>query len=399
MLTGRYEHALAAAPNGKLYAIGGYGGPAVLHANGHYVSTSSPLLASVEEYDPAMNTWTPRAPMPSPKGDLAVATGANGKIYAMGGYTSPTWASTASVFEYDPTLDTWATVTSMPGVLRGGRAAESGGRIYVVRGTNFAGDVYDYDVPADSWSTVASIPTPRLILGVAATGNGRNYAVGGQNAQSILSTVEEYDPASNSWSAVASMPTARSRLSVASASGKLYAIGGTADMATAVSLGTMEEATIGPPNADGDGVSDVADLCPGTAAGAAVDADGCAASQLDDDNDGVTNDLDNRPGTPAGEAVDVSGCSVSPPDSPAEAIADLTDFVGTLNLPKGVQQTLTSKLAAAFAAMERGQEKAAVNSLNAFMNYVNAQTGKKLSGADAQALLALAEEIIALIEA
>jgi hypothetical protein len=292
--------------------------------------------------------------------------------------------------------------------------------------------VYDYDVPADSWSTVASIPTPRLILGVAATGNGRNYAVGGQNAQSILSTVEEYDPASNSWSAVASMPTARSRLGVASASGKLYAIGGTADMATAVSLGTMEEATIGPPDADGDGVSDVADLCPGTAAGAAVDADGCAASQLDDDNDGVTNDLDNcpgtaagaavdadgcaasqldddndgvtndldnRPGTPAGEAVDVSGCSVSPPDSPAEAIADLTDFVGTLNLPKGVQQTLTSKLAAAFAAMERGQEKAAVNSLNAFMNYVNAQTGKKLSGADAQALLALAEEIIALIEA
>jgi hypothetical protein len=67
------------------------------------------------------------------------------------------------------------------------------------------------------------------------------------------------------------------------------------------------------------------DACPGTPAGAAVDASGCAASQLvaDRDGDGVADDLDNCPNVPnagqanrdgdaAGDACD--GC----PDDPAK---------------------------------------------------------------------------------
>ena len=40
----------------------------------------------------------------------------------------------------------------------------------------------------------------------------------------------------------------------------------------------------------------------------------------------------------------------------------------------------------------------AVNQLNAFINQVEAQRGKKISEADADALIAAAQEIIALIE-
>ena len=60
-----------------------------------------------------------------------------------------------------------------------------------------------------------------------------------------------------------------------------------------------------PADTDGDGVLDGADRCPGTPAGAAVDASGC---ELDSDGDGVVDRLDKCPGTPAGTAVDTDGC-------------------------------------------------------------------------------------------
>jgi serine protease len=42
----------------------------------------------------------------------------------------------------------------------------------------------------------------------------------------------------------------------------------------------------GQPDSDGDGVNDIADLCPATPAGEAVDVEGCSASQLDKDSGG-----------------------------------------------------------------------------------------------------------------
>ncbi|MFT6551344.1 MAG: OOP family OmpA-OmpF porin [Zhongshania marina] len=58
-------------------------------------------------------------------------------------------------------------------------------------------------------------------------------------------------------------------------------------------------------DSDGDGVEDGVDQCPGTPAGVAVDAKGCA---LDKDGDGVPNYRDKCPNTPAGRQVDKFGC-------------------------------------------------------------------------------------------
>lgn len=58
-------------------------------------------------------------------------------------------------------------------------------------------------------------------------------------------------------------------------------------------------------DSDADGVEDGADQCPGTPAGVAVDAKGCA---LDKDGDGVPNYRDKCPNTPAGRQVDKFGC-------------------------------------------------------------------------------------------
>lgn len=77
----------------------------------------------------------------------------------------------------------------------------------------------------------------------------------------------------------------------------------------------------GPTDADGDGVSDALDQCPGTPAGESVDANGCSASQLDGDGDGVSDALDLCPNTPAGEPVDASGCPLGPVDGDGDGHA------------------------------------------------------------------------------
>jgi len=72
-------------------------------------------------------------------------------------------------------------------------------------------------------------------------------------------------------------------------------------------------------DSDGDGVADSIDRCPGTPAGARVDAAGC---ELDDDNDGIANSLDQCPGTPEGVRVDSRGC---PLDSDGDGVSDDLD--------------------------------------------------------------------------
>jgi OOP family OmpA-OmpF porin len=67
----------------------------------------------------------------------------------------------------------------------------------------------------------------------------------------------------------------------------------------------IEEPEALPGDADGDGVYDEDDQCPGTPPGVEVDSVGCP---LDSDRDGVPDYLDKCPGTPFGARVDSDGC-------------------------------------------------------------------------------------------
>jgi len=74
-----------------------------------------------------------------------------------------------------------------------------------------------------------------------------------------------------------------------------------------------------PADSDGDGVVDALDKCPGTPAGAKVNADGC---ELDGDGDGVVDRLDQCPTTPAGRKVNAVGCEL---DSDGDGVLDAMD--------------------------------------------------------------------------
>jgi N-acetylneuraminic acid mutarotase len=227
MPTARFGLGLAAAINGRLYAVGGYNGTD---------------FATVEEYDPANNTWTTKARMPTPRMELGLATASNGRIYAIGGFRHQE-ASLAldTVEEYDPTADRWETRAPMPTARYSlGVATASNGKIYAAGGfrkessEDFTGHYFntleEYDPATDRWTTKSPMPTARNGLGLAAASNGRVYAVGGYAygpSAVWFATVEEYDPATNTWTTRAPMPTARIMLALAAArNGKLYAVGG-----------------------------------------------------------------------------------------------------------------------------------------------------------------------------
>ena len=85
------------------------------------------------------------------------------------------------------------------------------------------------------------------------------------------------------------------------------------------------EDTVQITDTDADGVADTGDLCANTPAGAAVNAQGCADSQIDDDGDSVANDLDQCPSTPSDETADTVGCSPSQLDSDDDGVSDDLD--------------------------------------------------------------------------
>ncbi len=223
MPTAREELGLAGA-NGKIYAIGG--------------SFSGTALTTVEEYDPATNSWASKAPMPTARVSLAVASAANGKIYAIGGFNFSGGALTTlgTVEEYDPATNSWATKAPMPSPRNSLAAATAtNGKIYAIGGGGhgIVGTVEEYDPASNIWASKSPLPTARAFLGAAAAANGKLYAIGGLNSTEtgFLATVEEYDPAANAWATSAPMSSARVDLGVAAATnGKLYAIGGCLDL-------------------------------------------------------------------------------------------------------------------------------------------------------------------------
>ncbi|MHC4594939.1 MAG: Kelch repeat-containing protein [Planctomycetota bacterium] len=166
--------------NGKIYAIGGAR---------TYQGTP---LSTVEEYDPATDTWTRKADMPTPR--ACVSTSAvNGKIYAIGG--SPGYGQwyqgLSTVEEYDPATDTWTNKADMPTGRTYLSTSVVHGRIYAI---GRARAVEEYDPATDTWTRKADMPTTRSGLATSAV-NGKIYAIGGWTGSStILSTVEEYDP-------------------------------------------------------------------------------------------------------------------------------------------------------------------------------------------------------------
>ncbi len=213
------HHAGIGVTGGRLYVIGGYtqSGLSVWHP-----------VATVYEYDPAMDTWAERAPMLTPRGALSV-TEHEGKLYAIGGYDRK--ANSAAVEVYDPAHNTWASRASLPTPRDHLATATVSGKVYAIGG-RLNGDYQRnlsitevYDPVTDRWALAADLPTARSGITASEIG-GRVYVFGGEGGDGTFRENEAYDPASDTWQTMAPMPTGRHGLGSAVVEGRIHVISG-----------------------------------------------------------------------------------------------------------------------------------------------------------------------------
>jgi N-acetylneuraminic acid mutarotase len=226
---------------GKIYAFGGF----VLPQSG---PSAWVPIDNAWEYDPAEDSWKALAPVPTRRGS-PVAVTAGDRIYVIGGSTPGPkdtavplpglhW-SLGTVEEYDPATNTWHQRSAMPTPRNHATAGLVNGKIYVIGGRVGAAGittgsntnvVEEYDPGTDSWGGVrARMPTARSAMASGVYG-GRIYVTGGefQDSQMMATfrALEAYDPANNTWSVLPSMPVARHGLAGAVVGNRLHMVSG-----------------------------------------------------------------------------------------------------------------------------------------------------------------------------
>ena len=85
------------------------------------------------------------------------------------------------------------------------------------------------------------------------------------------------------------------------------------------------------------------------------------------------------------------------PATPSDALAELIDTIETWSLPKGTENSLTSKLEGALHLLTIGNENGAVHKLIGLIKQAEALQGKKLLEDKADYLIAEAQKIRDLI--
>jgi N-acetylneuraminic acid mutarotase len=192
----------------------------------------------VQAYDIATDSWSVVAPLPEPLHHVAV-TGLEGKLYAVGGFAGPfaQREPVDSLSAYDPALDRWQRRAPLPTPRGAAAAVVIDGLVYALGGERrgpsggvgdyeSVTDVAVYDPRTDRWEILPPMRYPRNHLHAGAV-EGRIYAVGGRDSSDpLMSVVEEYDPTTRTWRERAPMPTGRSGGAAALLSGKLYVFGG-----------------------------------------------------------------------------------------------------------------------------------------------------------------------------
>jgi len=227
-----------AAVNGKIYAIGGVISSGFVPSSpGSAVyagKTPAEVTGSNEEYDPATDTWTYKAAMPTPRAVFAIAVYQN-KIYCIGGKTSDDYTGVNEV--YDAATNSWETKTSMPTARSWLTANVVNGKIYLMGGYPDRTFNEVYDPATDSWTTKTPAPNA-LIFGfdkaASAVINNKIYIIGGISQDQDYDLNQIYDTETDKWRSGASPITSVDGGAAAATTGvlapkRIYVLGNSAN--------------------------------------------------------------------------------------------------------------------------------------------------------------------------
>jgi hypothetical protein len=202
-----------AVVNGKIYAIGGNTESGYMpNSEGNDYKALGWIAAANEEYNPETDTWTLKTSMPTPRCNFAISTFEN-KIYCIGGIIN--WASglisyTGANEVYDPAVDKWETKTPMP-TPASATANVANGKIYVIGGGSNETLNQVYDPATDTWTTKKGMPAEPKLGGpnampklISAEVDGKMYIM--SYYTSLPSGTWVYTPAGDSWISLSSSP-------------------------------------------------------------------------------------------------------------------------------------------------------------------------------------------------
>lgn len=237
------HHIAVTELGGKVYAFGGFVPPAA----------GPPAWVPIDnawEYDPAADGWKALAPMPTKRGS-PVAAVVGGKIYVIGGASTHPGSTESAVHparphralgtveEYDPAANTWRARSPMPTARNHAAIGVVNGKIYVIGGrvgAAFIGVasntdvVEEYDPATDQWGAIkARMPTARSAVAWGVHG-GKVYVAGGEfqddRLMAAFRALEAYDPATNRWTMLPRMPVPRHGLAGAVIGNRLHLVSG-----------------------------------------------------------------------------------------------------------------------------------------------------------------------------
>lgn len=188
-------------------------------------------------YDPATDEWREGEEMPTARCDLALAV-YDGNVHALGGLRQLPLLGryvTACHEIYDPRLDTWVRKPPLPRAHCGAGAATVGNAVHVAGGERrwlfrLWGRIRSrahqiYHPGSDSWLSERSpLPAARRDLALVEVA-GRLYAVGGLGPSGWLSDCDRYDPAVDHWLPQVALHEAIDSPGVAEVGGALYVTG------------------------------------------------------------------------------------------------------------------------------------------------------------------------------
>lgn len=222
------HHTQVAAVDGTFYVLGGYVGPGFTPTNGAWswtpgeedwsmvaslpvargaggaavadgrvvlaggVGADGELIAQVDLYDPANDTWRQGPELPTPRDHLAVAA-VGDTVVAANGRMQSFETNTERVETWNTSRDAWTRGVDAP-TARGGLDGTAWNGTLVVAGGEESGGTFDeaeaYE-PGGNWSRLPAMPTARHGLCVAAMADGVHTVTGGREPGFAVSDVHE----------------------------------------------------------------------------------------------------------------------------------------------------------------------------------------------------------------